>query len=309
MGRDTKHSGEENRPSRLFGYEVLSRLGRGAGARIYLVREPVTGLKFALKHVKRKTKRDIRFVHQLENELKMGGLVRHEAIRRPLKLQVKRQFGIFKVTEAVLVVEYVEGVRLSDMTDIRVWETLVLFAKVGRALAAMHAAGVLHCDIKPSNIMLTSERKPKLIDLGQACRTHTTKKRIQGTPEFMAPEQANREVMTERTDIFGFGATLYWALTGRTIPTVLVSKRKKAENPNPPPIPAPIELNPVVPQAASDLVMACLKMEAKDRPGSMAQVAEQFATMGEEARRAYEARVAAHIGDGLETADGQESAE
>ncbi|MGC4106194.1 MAG: hypothetical protein QM753_07535 [Thermomicrobiales bacterium] len=43
-------------------------------------------------------------------------------------------------------------------------------------------------DIKPSNIMLTADRKPKLIDLGQACRTGTTKKRIQGTPEFMAPE-------------------------------------------------------------------------------------------------------------------------
>lgn len=286
------------RPTELFGYNVISRIGRGAGARIYAVRESVTRLTFAMKHVIRSKKRDIRYVEQIQTELKMGLMVRHEGIRRPVKIHIKRSlFG--RVKEAALLVEYIEGTRFTDVTEMRVWETLLLFARVGRAVAAMHASGILHCDLKPSNIMVTGNRQPKLIDLGQACKIGTTKKRIQGTPGFMAPEQVQRKTLTVRTDVFGFGATLYWALTGRTIPAAGPSRRKNNFVIDSA-IPVPIELNPIVPQGASDLVMECIHQDPAKRPGNMAEIAQRLELIGEEARQVYEARIKAARGESPE---------
>lgn len=282
----------------MFGYNVVSRIGRGAGARIYAVRESVTRLTFAMKHVTRSKKRDIRYVEQIQNELKMGLLVRHEGIRRPVRIHIKRNlFG--RVKEAALLVEYIEGSRFADVTEMRVWETLLLFARVGRAVAAMHGSGVLHCDLKPSNIMVTNSRQPKLIDLGQACRIGATKKRIQGTPGFMAPEQVQRKTLTVRTDVFGFGASLYWALTGRTIPAAGPSRRKNTFVLDSA-IPAPIELNPIVPKGASDLVMECIHQDPIKRPGSMAELAQRLEQIGGEARQIYEARLRAARGESPE---------
>lgn len=276
----------------LFGCEVIARIGRGAGAKIYAVRERVTNVVFALKHVKRKKQRDIRYVEQLQNELKMGQLIRHDGVRRPISIRIVRTL-FRRVTEAALFVEYVEGMRLADVTNLRVWEILLVFGRVARALAAMHQVGVLHCDLKPSNILLTPSRYPKLIDLGQACRVGSTKKRIQGTPDFMAPEQVHRKVLTEKTDVFGFGATLYWTLTGRVVPTAMTGRKKKNQLVTSSIIPTPTELNPVVPQAVSDLVMTCIQQDPGRRPASMSSIAEVLETIGEEARNAYEARLAA----------------
>ncbi len=295
MARETESEHRRQHPTQLFGYTVISRIGRGAGARIYAVREPVTRLTFAMKHVTRHKKRDIRYVEQIQNELAMGRLVRHEGIRRPVSIHIKRSL-FRRVKEAALLVEYVEGTRFTDVTEMRVWETLLVFARLARAVGAMHASGILHCDLKPSNIMITGDRQPKLIDLGQACRIGTTKKRIQGTPGFMSPEQVHRKVMTVRTDVFGFGASLYWALTGRTIPTAAPSRRKK-EFVIGSAIPAPMEINPIVPQAASELVMECIRQDEAKRPGSMNDIATRLEQIGREARQVYEARSQAPKGE------------
>ena len=69
----------------------------------------------------------------------------------------------------------------------------------------------------------------KVIDFGQSCRIGTVKERIQGTPDYIAPEQVARRPITSQTDVFNLGATLYWALTGQDIPT-LYTVNKKGEN-------------------------------------------------------------------------------
>ena len=66
----------------------------------------------------------------------------------------------------------------------------------------MHKRGFVHADIKPGNILVTERDEVKIIDLGQACATGTVKKRIQGTPGYMAPEQAHRQTITDKTDGF-----------------------------------------------------------------------------------------------------------
>jgi serine/threonine-protein kinase len=92
----------------------------------------------------------------------------------------------------------------------------------------MHAKGFVHADMKPLNILYTDDRRTKVIDLGQAAKIGTMKARLQGSPGFIAPEQATEvraskdakgketkqyEPVTELTDVFNFGATMYWILT------------------------------------------------------------------------------------------------
>ena len=83
----------------------------------------------------------------------------------------------------------------------------------------------MHADIKPNNILIDDHGIVKIIDLGQACAIGTVKKRIQGTPGYMAPEQAHRHEITPKTDIYNLGAMMYWTLVGEVIPTSMPPKR------------------------------------------------------------------------------------
>src|SRR5438309_1276541 len=80
-------------------------------------------------------------------------------------------------------------------------------------------------DLKTNNILVGPDGKVKVIDFGQACKTGTCKERIQGTPDYIAPEQVKREAVTFRTDVFNFGATMYWTVTGQKIPTLFTLKK------------------------------------------------------------------------------------
>ena len=74
------------------------------------------------------------------------------------------------------------------------------------------------CHIKPENILVDRFGNVKIIDFGVACKRSATKDRVQGTPEFMAPEQLSKKPLDERTDIYNLGATMYKVLTGKVAP-------------------------------------------------------------------------------------------
>ena len=103
----------------------------------------------------------------------------------------------------------------------------------------------------------------KLIDFGQSCRNGTIKERIQGTPDYIAPEQVQRKPITYRTDVFNLGATMYWLLTGRYIPTMMpnaglstgIHLRAGAGKTR---LASPVELRPECSPGLSELVMACI---------------------------------------------------
>ena len=103
-------------------------------------------------------------------------------------------------------------------------QLLGYFSKAAAGLQAMHHAGFVHADVKPGNILITPQKRIKLIDYGQACELGTSKTRIQGTIDYIAPEQVNREKLYPRTDVFGLGATLFKVLTGQPIPTDMNQK-------------------------------------------------------------------------------------
>ena len=117
----------------------------------------------------------------------------------------------------------------------------------------------------------------KIIDFGQSCKIGTVKERIQGTPDFIAPEQVSRRPISVQTDVFNLGATLYWVLTGKHIPT-LYTVNKKGENSFllDTRIDSPADLNPKVPPAISNLVIECVSTRPQKRPGDMDTVIQRL---------------------------------
>jgi serine/threonine-protein kinase len=262
-------------PQSLFGYEIIDQIGEGAGSLIYAVSHPETKQIYALKHVIRKTDKHARFIEQLQAEFEVGRKISHVNLRRVIDYQARKTI-LGKVTEAALVMELFDGVPL-DVNLPRGMTLLVqCFIETGRALEAMHTAGFVHCDLKPNNILLSREAHVKVIDLGQACPIGTKKARIQGTPDYIAPEQVKCLPVTIRTDIYNLGATMYWALSARKLPTLFTLKKGDNSILADDLIPAPHMLNPLVPQTLSNFVMECVRINPRKRPADMGEVVRRL---------------------------------
>jgi len=256
---------------KLLGYDVLERLGEGAGSTIYRVRDPQTGRELALKHVVRSDQKDIRFVEQMETEFEISRQFTHPNLRRSYELKIQKTM-LVKTAEAFLLMELVDGKPLDVNPPRDMMDTLDTFIGAAQGLRAMHQMGYAHCDIKPNNILRNEKGEVKVIDFGQSCRLGTVKERIQGTPDYIAPEQVTRRPISVQTDVFNLGATLYWALTSKPIPT-LYTVNKKGENSFllDSKIETPMDLNPRIPPAVSNLVMECIATKPSKRPADMDQ--------------------------------------
>ncbi|MDW8263547.1 MAG: serine/threonine-protein kinase [Phycisphaerales bacterium] len=257
---------------RLLNYEVLERLGEGARSTIYLVVDPETGRRYALKHVKREDPKDIRFIEQMESEFDISRQFNHPNLRRSYDLKIQKTL-LLKVTEAFLLMELVDGRPLDVYLPPDLLDVLDTFTCAAQGLKYMHGLGYVHCDVKPNNILRNDAGQVKVIDYGQSCKIGTIKERIQGTPDYIAPEQVARRPVTIQTDVFNLGATLYWAVSGKTIPT-LYTTSKKGENSllSDDLITQPIQLNPRLPQAVNNLVMDMIATNPRKRPDGMDEV-------------------------------------
>lgn len=199
-------------------YRIIEKLGIGAQTRVYRARCMPTGKDYTLKIVKIVNPEDAGFIELLKAEHAIGSVIDHPAIRKVYELRLLRQR--FRVRGAVVFMEYVNGITLADKEYRKTLdETLAIFDEAAAGLHAMHLAGFVHADLKPTNIMVTTEGAVKLIDLGQSARIFEPKAKIQGTVDYMAPEQVARGKLDQRTDVFGLGATLHKVLTGRPIAT------------------------------------------------------------------------------------------
>jgi serine/threonine-protein kinase len=254
---------------KLLQYDVLERLGEGARSVIYAVSDPATRQVFALKHVIRAEQKDIRFIEQVQTEYEVSRQFNHPNLRRSFELKIIKTMMV-KVAEAYLVMEMVDGKPLDVRPPTDMMDILDTFIQAAQGLKSMHQMGWAHCDIKPNNILRNDKGQVKVIDFGQACKIGTIKERIQGTPDYIAPEQVNRKPINQQTDVFNLGATLYWNLTGKHIPT-LYTVNKKGENSFllDDRIDTPMDLNPKVPQAVSNLVMDCVSTRQQKRPVDM----------------------------------------
>ncbi len=264
----------------LFGYEVLETLGTGARSTIYLVRDTRTGKSFALKRVIRNSGADQRFLDQAIFEHDVSQKFNHPSLRKSHKLIRHRKF--LRVSEVLVVMEAVFGQTLEQRRPRSMLEVCRIFQDTAIALGVMHRAGYVHADIKPNNILVTDKDMVKIIDFGQSCPIGTRKQRIQGTPDYIAPEQVRRDHITPMTDVFNLGASMYFVLTNKHVPTLIPKAGQvgaaintgKASVGNA--CPPPVEINSDVPPALSSLVMNCIAMEPRERPESMTRIYERL---------------------------------
>jgi len=264
-----------HRPNDLFGYEIIDVLGEGAGSTIYAATDPQTRQIVALKHVIVKTDKDQRFVDQLKVEFEVGQKVGHAGLRKSLDMKTKTTW-LGKVTEAALIMELVDGTPLDRELPHDLLQLVDCFVRTAEALGAMHHAGYCHCDLKPANILLSGSGRTKVIDLGQASPLGTKKDRIQGTPDFIAPEQVRCHAVTQQTDVFNLGATMYWCLSGEKLPTLFTAGKGENSFVVNDQIRTPHEICPRVPENLSNLVMECVKLKPERRPSDMVEVARRL---------------------------------
>lgn len=252
-------------------FEILSCLGYGARSTIYAVCERKTGQLYALKRVVRKSADDDRFLEQAEQEFAICSQFTHPTLRRAHRMIKRRK--IIRVSEMYLLMDLFDGTSLDILRPASIHQLISIFVQVAQGLQEMHKLGYVHADIKPNNILVTDEQQVKIIDFGQSCPIGTVKTRIQGTPDYIAPEQVSRGPLTPATDVFNLGATLYWCVTDRHIPTLIPKKKSvgvaavaRGE------LLAPHQLNSQCPVPLSRLIMECVQNRPTQRPSDMGHI-------------------------------------
>lgn len=255
----------------IDGYSIIRRLGMGARTTIYLATDESAKKQVAIKRATLESPEDARIFEQMETEFKVARQIDNPYIRKCYDLFRFRK--LLKTNEVVMVMEYFDGQSLEDLQRLSMVDVLIVFRLVAVALNAMHERGFVHCDIKPNNILFNQNTGVKIIDLGQSCRIGEIKKRIQGTPDYIAPEQVRREHLSHRTDTFNLGATMYWALTGKNVPTLIPKKNEfgimVSESQ---PFKSPHEMYRKIPEGLSGLVMECVKEKPSERPSNMLEI-------------------------------------
>lgn len=255
------------------GYQVLQFLGSGARSTIWQVKDHQTGRLSALKRVVKRLPDDARFLEQAVNECEVASHFDHPVVRKIYRIQRVRHW--LSVREIHLFMEWCEGQSVQENRPGSVEAAVRIFRQVADALAHINSRGYVHADTKPNNIIVSPRGGVKIIDMGQSCPIGTVKERIQGTPDFIAPEQVHRRPLDSRTDAFNFGAALYWTLTGRPVPTIMPKDRPS--NLKSDFVATPVDkLNEDVPASLSKLIGECVEMKPSRRPESMPEVASRL---------------------------------
>jgi serine/threonine-protein kinase len=253
-------------------------LGNGAGSTILLISDKELGNKYALKVVKRQDADDDIYVNQAKVEFDVSRRLNHEAIVKIYDLRVKRSW--FRVSGVELLMEYVDGKTLDEIEAPSIGQLVLIFLRVASALGHMHRRGIYHGDLKPSNIMLSKAGAVKLIDFGTAWIRGEEKNRVQGTPQYMAPEQAVERVVDERTDIYNLGATMYRMFTGRHVQQGIIKPGEASLRRVIP----PIEVQPNLPKKLSDTILACVDVNPERRPSSVHDIKKAISSVARSLR-------------------------
>jgi eukaryotic-like serine/threonine-protein kinase len=205
------------RPAVIGKYLIVGSLDKGGQSRVYRALHPMLDKELAIKlsHTPVEEQSDTR--HFLVAEGKLLASLEHPNLARIYDLD-------FHENVPFLAMEYVRGrdlKRYAAETPPQPRRIAQLIAEVARALAFVHRHGILHQDIKPQNILLDQDDRPRLIDFGMARLRHAwddgPEEPSGGTPAFMAPEQARGEVTAigPRSDVFALGGVLFFLLTGQ----------------------------------------------------------------------------------------------
>ena len=155
----------------------------------------------------------LRYVQENSNGTPPPGIVRvYDLIRTGFLRRHK---------EHLLVMQYIEGRDLKREGRYSTGQMVHILIGVCDALAALHRLKLIHGDMKPENIMVDSAGKPTVVDFGFSCKVGSRAESIKGTREYIAPEQVDGGQLTEKTDVYNFGASMYFLFAGRHLPAFI----------------------------------------------------------------------------------------
>jgi serine/threonine protein kinase len=278
--------------TRIGKFQVVGRLGTGAHSTILHIRRSGDSKNYALKVVPIAGPEEHKFLEQAEHEFRVAQMLDHANLIKVYALETLRDW-FFRVNKVHLLIEYVNGKTLDTIPRLPIPKLVQVFEKVASGMVHMHRRGVFHADLKPNNILLSRSGEVKVIDFGLAWIRGENKGRVQGTPEYMAPEQARHRLVNERTDVYNFGATMYRMVTMRLPPSVVSEEGG-----------LPIDaktwkklLKPVqdfasdAPPALCDLIQRCLAFNASERPERASELQGALDHLAEELVRTPEDRL------------------
>ncbi|MGO3796108.1 MAG: Stk1 family PASTA domain-containing Ser/Thr kinase [Pauljensenia sp.] len=262
-------------------YEVRSLIGRGGMAEVHLGYDTRLHRIVAIKMLRIDLARDSIFQARFRREAQAAASLNHPNIVAVYDTgeEVITAPDGRGVSVPYIVMEYVEGHTvkelLADGTPVPIDEAVEIVSGVLSGLEYSHAAGLVHRDIKPGNIMLTTDGKVKVMDFGiaraladsQATMTQTNA--VVGTAQYLSPEQARGEQVDARSDLYSTGVVLFELLTGRPPfrgdSAVAVAYQHVSAIP-----PTPSSITPDVPEALDRVVMKALAKNRDDRYSSAA---------------------------------------
>ena len=243
-------------------YRLISRLGSGGMAEVWLAEDTMLARRVALKFLLERFTQDAQFVERFRREASSAAGLQHPNV-----------VGVFDRGEHeglhYIAMEYVDGASLKELITrgLSVGEAVEIVRQVLAGARFAHAQGIVHRDLKPQNVLIDGEGRARVADFGIAragASEITQTGSVLGTAQYLSPEQAQGLPVTPASDLYSVGVMLYEALTGQ-VPfegdsAVTVALKQVSERPRP-----PSELNPEVPRALDVVVLRALAKDPANR--------------------------------------------
>lgn len=251
-------------------FRIERRVGRGAQAQVFLARDQVLDRAVAIK---------VLSPHLVENPEALEGFLAEA--RMAAKVNHAGCLSVFDFGRegdlTFLAMEFFRGRSLRSLLRggaLEPYLALHLGRDLAEALAAVHAAGIVHRDVKPSNVLVDRTARSKLTDFGVAISADARVEEgmMVGTLRYMAPEQARGRGPDPRSDLFSLGAVLWEMLVGRPCYEPTVDALKARMNQPPPELPEEVD----VPAEVRELVVRCMSPRPEARPASAGRLASRL---------------------------------
>jgi serine/threonine protein kinase len=271
-------------PTLLNGrYQLEKSLGNGGMAVVYRAKDLTLERTVALKVLREDYSNDPAFRERFRQEATAAANLVHPNI------VTVHDFGIDQ-GHLFIVMEYVPGTDLNSILQKRgrftVDEALPLIRQACAGLGYAHRAGLVHCDVKPHNFLITPDNRLKVTDFGIARALASIKpeektKIVWGSPQYFSPEQAAGNAPSPASDVYSLGVVMYYMLTGRlpftaaTIPELIEMHRST------PPLP-PRQFNPAIPITLEEIILKVLSKEPSARYRTADQLGRVLLTFNEQ---------------------------
>lgn len=195
-------------------YEIVGKVGAGGMSDVYKAKDHTLGRFVAIKVLKQEFSEDVNFVTKFRTEAQSAAGLEHPNIVNIY--DVGSENGMYYI-----VMEYVEGITLKTYIEkkgqLSFKEAVSIAIQVGRGIEAAHNKHIIHRDIKPQNIIISTEGKVKVTDFGIArvATTNTINADVMGSVHYASPEQARNGFVDGKSDIYSLGIVMYEMVTGR----------------------------------------------------------------------------------------------